>query len=53
MGEEANHHLATTSFQVVLKDDEDPLFFQDKHPHVPQPSLIWFTIYILQKVGSY
>ena len=42
MGEEANPHFATTSFQGVVESTEffpEPTLFQTKQPHLPQPLL--------------
>ena len=43
LGEEANTHVATTSFQVVVESDKvppQPAFLQTKQPQFPQPLLI-------------
>ncbi|KAK4819784.1 hypothetical protein QYF61_011384 [Mycteria americana] len=43
LGEETDHHLSTTSFQVVVESNKvshQPPFLQAKQPQFPQPLLI-------------
>ncbi|KAJ7404034.1 hypothetical protein BTVI_74001 [Pitangus sulphuratus] len=52
LGEEANPHLAITSFQVVIQGDEVPPvppLLQAKHSQLPQSLLIGLTLWILHQ----
>ncbi|KAK4816266.1 LOW QUALITY PROTEIN: hypothetical protein QYF61_014338 [Mycteria americana] len=51
LGEEADPHLSTTSFQVVVgskKVSPQPPFLQPKQPQLPQPLLIRLTLHQLR-----